>query len=101
MFRRFSRLSLQQILNTINTWKIKQFNPQFHKRMLTQLFGNEVKNMTDTLSDGKAITIQSEDGDWVGKKVTLEDGSPLPAGEHTLASGRKIIRWTKPELLQQ
>ena len=65
------------ILNSIN-------------RMLTQLFGNEVKNMTDTLADGKAITIQSEDGDWVGKKVTLEDGSPLPAGEHTLASGRKI-----------
>ena len=38
----------------------------------------------------RSITIQSEDGDWVGKKVTLEDGSPLPAGEHTLASGRKI-----------
>jgi small-conductance mechanosensitive channel len=46
--------------------------------------------MTDTLADGKVITVQSEDGDWTGKKVTFEDGSALPAGEHTLASGRVI-----------
>jgi ATP-dependent protease ClpP protease subunit len=62
------------------------------RKLFNQLFeGEELpKNMTDTLSDGKVITIQSEDGDWTGKKVTLEDGSPLPAGEHTLASGRTI-----------
>ena len=60
------------------------------RKLFNQLFDEEPKNMTDTLSDGKVIVIQSEDGDWTGKKVTLEDGSPLPAGEHTLASGRTI-----------
>jgi uncharacterized phage infection (PIP) family protein YhgE len=60
------------------------------RKLFNQLFDEEPKNMTDTLSDGKVIVIQAEDGDWTGKKVTLEDGSPLPAGEHTLASGRTI-----------
>lgn len=61
------------------------------RKLFNQLFeGEEPKNMTDTLSDGRVIVIQAEDGDWTGKKVTLEDGSPLPAGEHTLASGRTI-----------
>jgi hypothetical protein len=48
------------------------------------------QNMTDTLDDGRKVTVQSEDGDWVGKPVTLEDGSPLPAGTYTLASKRTI-----------
>jgi hypothetical protein len=63
-------------------------------KMLNQLFGTEekpaLKNMTDTLSDGRVITVQSEDEDWTGKPVTLEDGSPLPPGEYTLAS-KKVI----------
>jgi ATP-dependent protease ClpP protease subunit len=64
-------------------------------KMLNQLFGTEEKveppkAMTDTLADGRSITVQSEDGDWQGKKVTLEDGSPLPAGNHTLASKKTI-----------
>jgi ATP-dependent protease ClpP protease subunit len=60
------------------------------RKLFNQLFDEEPKNMTDTLSDGKVIVIQAEDGDWKGKKVTFEDGSALPAGEHTLASGRVI-----------
>jgi ATP-dependent protease ClpP protease subunit len=60
------------------------------RKLFNQLFDEEPKNMTDTLADGKVITVQSEDGDWTGKKVTFEDGSALPAGEHTLASGRVI-----------
>jgi len=91
---------VQEVLKAVASADFKYYKHMEDKKsilknitgMLQQLFGNEAepKNMTDTLSDGKIITIQSEDGDWVGKKVTLEDGSPLPAGEHTLASGRKI-----------
>jgi len=91
---------VQEVLKAVASADIKYYKHMEDKKsilknitgMLQQLFGNEAepKNMTDTLADGKAITIQSEDGDWVGKKVTLEDGSPLPAGEHTLASGRTI-----------
>ena len=62
------------------------------RKLFNQLFdeNEKPKSMTETLSDGTVIVVQSEDGDWVGKKVTKEDGSPLPAGEHTLASGKTI-----------
>lgn len=63
-------------------------------KMLNQLFGieeKEPKNVTDTLSDGTVITVDTEDDDYTGKRVTLEDGSPLPAGEHQLASGATIV----------
>ena len=62
-------------------------------KMLNQLFGTEgekPKAMTDTLADGQVIIVP-DDGDWVGKPVTFEDGSPLPAGEHELASGKIIV----------
>lgn len=71
------------ILNSIR----KLFNQLFEDEKVLE---EKPKNMTDTLSDGRTITIDSEDGDWTGKKVTLEDGSELPAGTHTLASGRTI-----------
>jgi len=45
---------------------------------------------TEALADGRVIVVESEDEDWTGKKVSFEDGSPLPAGEHELASGKKI-----------
>lgn len=58
-------------------------------KMLNQLFNvePEIKNVTETLQSGGVIVIQTEDDDWAGKKVTLEDGSPLPPGQHPLASG--------------
>ena len=46
------------------------------------------KNMTDTLADGTVIQVESEDGDWTGKKVYYADGSPIPPGDYTLASGK-------------
>jgi ATP-dependent protease ClpP protease subunit len=50
------------------------------------------KNMVnDTLSDGTAIIVQSEGDDWTNAQVTFEDGSPLPAGEYTTASGVKFM----------
>lgn len=50
-------------------------------------FKNE---FTETLQDGTVIIVMSEDENWTGKQVIYEDGSPLPDGEHTLASGKVI-----------
>jgi len=41
-----------------------------------------------SLEDGTKVMIDKLD---VGGIVTLEDGSPAPAGEHTLADGVKIV----------
>lgn len=46
------------------------------------------KNMTDTLADGTVIQVMTEDGDWTGKQITYQDGSPLPPGDYPLADGR-------------
>jgi len=68
-------------------------------RMETTLLGR-LKNLfnltkfknefTETLADGRVIIVMSEDEDWAGKQVVLEDGSPLPAGDHPLKSGKII-----------
>ncbi len=51
----------------------------------------KIKNeFTETLQDGTIIVVMSEDEDWTGKPVVYEDGSPLPDGDHTLASGKVI-----------
>jgi ATP-dependent protease ClpP protease subunit len=65
-------------------------------KMLNQLFASdeksiEPKNVTDTLADGTVIIVESEDGDWAGKRVTYEDGSPLPPGDHALAGERLLV----------
>jgi len=75
-------------------------------KTVTNLF--KPKNMTDTLADGRVITVESEDGDWTGKRVALEDGTPLENGQHALASGRVITvsdgmigQVTEPEAKQE
>lgn len=51
----------------------------------------KIKSMfTETLQDGKVIMVMSEDEDWTGKQVVYEDGTPLPAGDYTLQSGKVI-----------
>lgn len=55
-----------------------------------QAFKTFKNAFTEALADGRVIVVQSEDEDWTGKSVTFEDGTPLPAGEHELASGKKI-----------
>ena len=93
---------VQEVLKAVASADYKYYKHMENKKtilnqiqkLLNQVFGTEEetqpKNMTDTLSDGRVIVIQAEDGDWTGKKVTLEDGSPIPDGQHTLASGRTI-----------
>lgn len=51
-------------------------------------FKNE---MIETLEDGTKIVVMSEDGDFTGKQVIYEDGSPVPAGEHKLVSGKVLV----------
>jgi ATP-dependent protease ClpP protease subunit len=51
-------------------------------------FRNE---FTETLADNRVIIVMSEDDDWTGKQVVLEDGTPLEDGPHTLVSGKTIV----------
>lgn len=49
------------------------------------------KNMTVTTTDGVVLMVMSEDGEWVGKQVSTEDGQPLPAGTYTLEGGKTLV----------
>lgn len=49
------------------------------------------KNMTATLADGTVINVDATDGEWVGKSVAREDGSPLDPGEYPLSDGRVLV----------
>lgn len=51
-------------------------------------FKNEVK---ETLEDGTAIIVMTDDGDFTGKQVIYEDGSQVPAGEHKLVTGKVLV----------
>jgi ATP-dependent protease ClpP protease subunit len=54
---------------------------------MLQMFKNA---FTETLANGQVIVVESEDEDWTGKKVMYEDGTPVPAGDHELATGKVI-----------
>lgn len=56
-------------------------------KMITNFFSP--KNMTETLADGRVV-VTPEEGDWTGKPITLEDGTPLEDGTYTLSTGREI-----------
>lgn len=62
-------------------------------KLLSSMFKAQAKNMVeDTLSDGTAFVVETEDGEWVGKVGKFaESGEPLPTGDHTLADGRIIV----------
>lgn len=58
---------------------------------IATLLNGKIKNMTDTLADGTVIQVDAEDGEWVGKKVSYQDGAPLPVGDYVLASGATLV----------
>lgn len=58
------------------------------KNFISEAKGNIKNEMTETLEDGSVIIVMTEDGDWTGKQVVREDGSPLEDGTYTLASGK-------------
>lgn len=61
---------------------------KFFKNLFTlKKFKNE---FTETLADGSVVVVMSEDGDWTGKQILKEDGTPLEAGSYTLVSGKVI-----------
>jgi len=57
-------------------------------KMISKFFAP--KNVTETLSDGRVVTLPDGD-DWTGQPATLEDGSVLEDGTHTLAGGKTIV----------
>src|SRR6187397_272893 len=51
-----------------------------------------IKNQqSETLASGQVIVVDSEDGNWTGKKVVTEAGEQLPPGEHPLVSGKILV----------
>ncbi len=76
---------------------LKQLNKMKEKSILNGLITG-LKNLIvkvtnqyeETLEDGTPVTVMSEDGDFTGKQIVFADGSPVPAGEHKLASGKTL-----------
>lgn len=87
---------VQEVLKAVASADIKKFKSMEDKKTLIgrieKLINNffTPKNATETLADG-TVVIVPDDEDWVGKNITLEDGSPLPPGEYPLASGFMVV----------
>lgn len=58
------------------------------EKMINNFFSPQ--NATETLADGTVIIVPDGE-DWTGQIITTEDGAPLPAGEHALASGMILV----------
>lgn len=65
------------------------------RKAVALLYPEKAKAMYDELADGTVIFVESEDGDWTGKSVFVEDAdgnmTPAPDGTHDLRDGRKIV----------
>jgi ATP-dependent Clp protease protease subunit len=91
---------VQDVLKAVATADIKKYRHMDDNKVMNAInsLGDKIlsmfekvktiKNMTATLADGKVIMVESEDGDWTGKQVAFEDGTPLPPGEYKLTDGR-------------
>jgi ATP-dependent Clp endopeptidase proteolytic subunit ClpP len=60
------------------------------------LFKSKFKNMVVKLQDGNEVFVETEDGDFMGKRVFLMDNgnmteTPAPDGEHVTEDGRTIV----------
>lgn len=71
--------------------EIKKMFAKFTNLFKSLRYKNQV---SDTIqggaNDGKVVMIMAEGENWVGAQVMLEDGTPIEAGEYTLASGKTI-----------
>lgn len=77
------------LFTNMETTKLNAIEATLQK--IVNYFAGQPKNVTDTLADGTVIQVESEDGDWTGKRVTREDGSPLEAGTYELSGSRTLI----------
>jgi len=97
---------VQDALKAVAKVDLKTFKMENKENWLTKAFKNlvglqKVKNQfTETLQDGTIIIVMSDDEDWTGKQVLYEDGTPVPAGDHTLASG-KVIKVDDQSIITQ
>lgn len=57
-------------------------------KMKNELIKNQ---QTETLASGQVIVVDSDDGNWTGKRVVTETGEQLPPGEHPLVSGKILV----------
>lgn len=81
-------------LNNLHMEKNDNWFKEFFKSFTskTKIKNELVKNqMTETLASGQVIVVDSEDGNWTGKKVVTETGEQLPPGEHPLVSGKILV----------
>ena len=92
---------VREVLKAVATADIKHLHMEDNKTILQAIkdLGQTILNalnpkpkneMMETLADGTKIRVMSDDEDWMGKQCTYEDGSPIPPGTYTLASGKEI-----------
>lgn len=87
---------VQDALKAVAKVDLKTFKMENKETWLQKTFKNlfglqTIKNQfEETLQDGTIILVMSDDEDWTGKQVLYADGSPVPAGDYTLASGKTI-----------
>ena len=78
--------------NTLSKEDAKTLFEGFFERVQNLFKTVKVKNMAMTLEDGTVVVIDTETSeDLQGKKISLEDGSAAPNGEHKMADGRTIV----------
>jgi ATP-dependent protease ClpP protease subunit len=79
-----------QFTDEQKSWIENKFNT------IKNLFKLTIKNQVVKLEDGNEVFVETEDGDFMGKRVFLmEDGNmtdtPAPDGEHVTEDGRTIV----------
>lgn len=82
-----AKVNLTKQKDEMEQSEIKKMFAKFTNLFKSLRYKNQV---SDTLEDGRIIIVMAEGEDWVGAQVMLEDGSPLEAGDYTLASGKTI-----------
>lgn len=82
----------------LQEWKMRELQKYNNRTNGRHIFRAKATSYTEqrlTLADGTVI-LTPEEGKWIGKPIMLENGTPLPPGEYTLAnsmhsSGRIIV----------
>jgi len=91
---------VMEVLRAVAVADYKKYHDMNDKKTILgalEEFANKIKavwspkaEVTDTLADGTVIKVQTDDGDWTGKQVTYEDGSPVPPGTYELNGNRTL-----------
>lgn len=80
---------------SVNLNHLNKMNEKSLLKTLVQGIKNLIVKVTnqyeETLEDGTKVMVMSEDGDFAGKQILYEDGSPVPAGEHKMMSGKILV----------